>query len=242
METVGYKVKLEAFEGPLDLLLHLIKKDELDIYDISIERLTLQYMDYLNTFKRLNIPLASEFIVMASNLMYIKSRALLPKKVQPPEEDVDEDDPRWDLIRQLLEYKKFKEAAQFLEHKQAEQTSIFAKQISLDAPEDAPTGLSETSVFELVKAFQTVLKRFEEENELGEIQNDHFSVAEKIDYLMELFSAGGERGFLDLFAESSSRQEVIVTFLAMLELVKLRELGIKQEGLLGEIIIVRQKG
>ena len=108
---MDYKVKLEVFEGPLDLLLYLIKRDEVDIYDISIERIAKQYLEYMEAFQVLNIDLAGEFIVMAANLLYIKSRTLLPREQQMPEEDVDEDDPRWELIRQLIEYKKFKEAA-----------------------------------------------------------------------------------------------------------------------------------
>ena len=124
MET-DYKVKLEIFEGPLDLLLYLIKRDELDIYDISLERITKQYLEYLQAFKELNIDVAGEFVVMAANLIYLKSRSLLPVDQQPPEEDVEEDDPRWDLIRQLIEYKKFKEAAAQLQHRQLEQELIF---------------------------------------------------------------------------------------------------------------------
>ena len=126
MEDADYKVRLDIFEGPLDLLLYLIKKDEVDIQSVSIERITKQYLDYINTFKMLNIDLASEFIVMAANLMYIKSRTLLPKVEQPPEEDVEEDDPRWELIRQLIEYKKFKDAAGFLSLKETEQEDYFA--------------------------------------------------------------------------------------------------------------------
>ena len=114
MEDSDYKVQLEIFEGPLDLLLYLIKKDEIDIYDVSLERITRQYLDYIDTFKMLNIELASEFIVMAANLMYIKSRELLPKDVQPPDEQAEDDDPRWELISQPVEYKKFKEAARCL--------------------------------------------------------------------------------------------------------------------------------
>ena len=102
-----YKVKLEVFEGPLDLLLYLIKRDEVDIYDISIERITKQYLEYLETFRILDLEIAGEFVVMAANLIYIKSRNLLPVHEQPPEEEVEEEDPRWDLIRQLIEYKKF---------------------------------------------------------------------------------------------------------------------------------------
>jgi segregation and condensation protein A len=126
VEDKDYKVKLEIFEGPLDLLLYLIKKDEIDIYDVSIERITKQYLDYINTFKMLNVELASEFIVMAANLMYIKSRELLPQTQQPPDEDADEEDPRWELIRQLVEYKKFKDAAQFLGIQEVKGDEFFA--------------------------------------------------------------------------------------------------------------------
>src|SRR5918992_2561533 len=126
MET-DYKVKLEIFEGPLDLLLYLIKRDEIDIYEISLERITRQYLEYLQSFKELNIDIAGEFVVMAANLIYLKSRGLLPADQQPPEEDAEEDDPRWDLIRQLIEYKKFKEAAAELHVRELQQERIFAR-------------------------------------------------------------------------------------------------------------------
>src|SRR4030081_2830307 len=126
MET-DYKVKLEVFEGPLDLLLYLIKRDEIDIYDISLERITKQYLEYLQAFKELNIDIAGEFIVMAANLIYLKSRSLLPIDQQPPDEEAEEDDPRWELIRQLIEYKKFKEAAAQLHVRELEQERIFAR-------------------------------------------------------------------------------------------------------------------
>src|SRR4249919_2467135 len=127
MET-EYKVRLEIFEGPLDLLLFLIKRDEIDIYDISLERITRQYLEYLQAFKELNIDVAGEFVVMAANLIYWKSRSLLPVDQQPPEEDAEEDDPRWDLIRQLIEYKKFKEAAAQLQVRQLEEAGRFVRQ------------------------------------------------------------------------------------------------------------------
>src|SRR5205085_6578146 len=126
MET-DYKVRLEIFEGPLDLLLYLVKRDEIDIYEISLERITRQYLEYLQAFKELNIDIAGEFIVMAANLIYLKSRSLLPVDQQPPEEDVDENDPRWDLIRQLIEYKKFKEAAEQLHTRALEQERLFTR-------------------------------------------------------------------------------------------------------------------
>src|SRR6267143_5912306 len=126
MQT-DYKVKLDIFEGPLDLLLYLIKQDEIDIYEISLERITSQYLEYLQAFKELNIGIAGEFIVMAANLIYLKSRSLLPVDQQPPEEDAGEDDPRWELIRQLIEYKKFKEAAAELHLRELEQERIFPR-------------------------------------------------------------------------------------------------------------------
>ena len=123
MET-DYKVRLEIFEGPLDLLLYLIKRDEIDIYEISLERITSQYLEYLQAFKELNIEIAGEFIVMAANLIYLKSRSLLPADQQPPDEEAAEDDPRWDLIRQLIEYKKFKEAAAQLHRRELEHLQL----------------------------------------------------------------------------------------------------------------------
>ena len=111
LQIDAYKVNLDVFEGPLDLLLYLIKKEEVDIYEVSLEHITRQYLDYLDAFEVLNIEIAGEFLVMAATLLYIKSRTLLPQSQQMPEEDAEEDDPRWELIRQLIEYKKFKEAA-----------------------------------------------------------------------------------------------------------------------------------
>src|SRR5262250_707379 len=142
MET-DYKVKLEIFEGPLDLLLFLIKRDEIDIYGISIERITRQYLEYLQAFKELKIDIAGEFVVMAANLIYLKSRSLLPVDQQPPDEDAAEDDPRWDLIRQLIEYKKFKEAAVQLHARALEQERMFSRTGTSIAMEQAPLALGE---------------------------------------------------------------------------------------------------
>jgi segregation and condensation protein A len=234
-----YKVKLEIFEGPLDLLLYLIKKDEIGIYDVSIERITRQYLDYLDTFKMLNIELASEFIVMAANLMYIKSRELLPKSLQPPDEEADESDPRWELIRQLVEYKKFKDAAQFLGTQEVKTQDFFAASPEMPDLNAMPATVPKAGIFDLIRAFQRVLKRFEGTNELREIVNDRWTVSDKIEYLLETLPAGGRVVFDTLFSSASSRSEVIVTFLAVLELIKLSHLEIEQEHLLGQIIVVR---
>src|ERR1700756_5575760 len=164
-----YKVKLEVFEGPLDLLLYLIKRDEIDIYDISIERITRQYLEYLQAFKELKIDIAGEFVVMAANLIYLKSRSLLPLDQQPPEEDADEDDPRWELIRQLIEYKKFKEAAAELNLRALEQERIFIREAGSRPDLQEPLRLGEVGIFQLISAFQTVMKRMEARQELQEI-------------------------------------------------------------------------
>ena len=239
MEDSDYKVQLEIFEGPLDLLLYLIKKDEIDIYDVSIERITRQYLDYIDTFKMLNIELASEFIVMAANLMYIKSRELLPKEVQPPDEEADEDDPRWELIRQLVEYKKFKEAAGFLGIQEVKADELFVTTPEMPDLEAPVMSMGQVGIFDLIRAFQRVLKRFENTDDFREIVNDRFTVADKIEELLNVVPVGGRVRFESLFSSASSRGEVIITFLAMLELIKLNHLQVEQEQLLGEIVIVR---
>lgn len=238
MEDTDYKVKLEIFEGPLDLLLYLIKKDEIDIYDVSLERITKQYLAYIDTFKMLNIELASEFIVMAANLMYIKSRELLPQSQQPPDEEAEEDDPRWELIRQLVEYKKFKDAAQFLGHQESSNAELFA---ASPEPPDLSSAAAppKVGIFDLIRAFQRVLKRFEDANDLREIVDDRWTVSDKIEYLLDTVPAGGRVVFESLFTAASSRTEVIVTFLAILELIKLSHLEVQQEGIMGAILVIR---
>jgi segregation and condensation protein A len=234
-----YKVKLEVFEGPLDLLLYLIKKEEVDIYDISIERITRQYMEYLSAFQILNIDVAGEFIVMASNLLYIKSRMLLPKDQQMGEEDAEDDDPRWELIRQLIEYKKFKEAAEGLRQREALREALFPRLPAtpdLDPPENLMVG--EVGIFDLINAFQKVLKRLDSKKEdLREIFEENFTVSEKIDYVLRVTSSGVPVRFEELFSEAAGRTEIVVTFLAMLELIRMKQLRVRQEGPFGEIWI-----
>jgi segregation and condensation protein A len=237
MET-DYKVKLEIFEGPLDLLLYLIKQDEIDIYEISLERITSQYLEYLQAFKELNIDIAGEFIVMAANLIYLKSRSLLPVDQQPPEEDASEDDPRWDLIRQLIEYKKFKEAASLLQTRQLEQERMFARSgTGLEVIAAAPLPLGEVGIFQLINAFQTVLKRVEAREDFREIFGEHFTVSDKIDSILRRVAAGRPLKFSELFAEMASRVEIVVTFLALLELIRLKQVLVTQANPFDEIEI-----
>jgi segregation and condensation protein A len=167
-----YKAKLEVFEGPLDLLLYLIKKEEVDVFDIPIERVTNQYMEYLALMKLLNLELAGEFVVMAATLMYIKSRMLLPEDQQVTDTEADEgEDPRWELIRQLVEYKKFKDAALQLGRREEEQSRMFPRQgvddLLTDATEEVP--LADVSIFDLINAFNSVLKKATEREDFREI-------------------------------------------------------------------------
>ena len=237
MET-DYKVKLEVFEGPLDLLLYLIKQDEIDIYDISLERITRQYLEYLQMFKELNIELAGEFIVMAANLIYLKSRSLLPLDQQPPEEDAGEEDPRWELIRQLIEYKKFKEAAVDLHLREVEQERVFSREAAASSTLPEPLRLSEVGIFQLINAFQTVIKRIEARQDVQEIFGERFSVSEKIDAILQRVAIGSRLRFSDLFGAVVSRVEVVVTFLALLELIRLKQVRAVQKNIFEEIEIL----
>jgi segregation and condensation protein A len=234
---VDYKVKLEIFEGPLDLLLYLIKQDEIDIYDISLERITSQYLEYLQAFKELNIELAGEFIVMAANLIYLKSRSLLPRDQQPPEEDAAEDDPRWELIRQLIEYKKFKEAAVELNLRALQQEKIFVREAGSETALQEPLRLGEVGIFQLINAFQTVMKRMEARQDMQEIFSERFSVSEKIEAILQRVASGNRFRFSDLFGGAASRIEVIVTFLALLELIRLKQVRALQRNVFDDIEI-----
>ncbi|HWB60146.1 MAG TPA: segregation/condensation protein A [Chthoniobacteraceae bacterium] len=233
-----YKVKLEIFEGPLDLLLYLIKKDEVDIYDIPIERITKQYLEYLEMFKILDLDIAGEFIVMAANLIYIKSRSLLPVDQQPPDEAAEEADPRWELVRQLIEYKKFKDAAGHLQQRELAQENLFNR---VPEPPDlrAERPIGEVSIFDLIHAFQTALKRLDKKEDLREIFAENFTVSDKIELIMKMTASGVPLKFSELFAQAASRTEIVVTFLALLELIKIRQLNATQSGEFGEIELSR---
>src|SRR5581483_2868220 len=233
-----YKVKLEIFEGPLDLLLYLIKKDEIDIYDIPIERITKQYLDYMELFKILDLDVAGDFVVMAANLIYIKSRSLLPKDQQPPDEAAEEDDPRWELVRQLIEYKKFKDAAAHLQERELARENLFSRMP--DKPEAAAERpLGEVSIFDLINAFNNVLKRLNKAEDLREIFEENFTVSDKIDLIMKMTMSNVALKFSELFSGAASRTEVVVTFLALLELIRLKQIRAQQNDVFGEIEIVR---
>jgi segregation and condensation protein A len=238
MDSGEYKVKLEVFEGPLDLLLYLIKRDEVDIYDISIEKITRSYLEFMDAFKVLDLDVAGEFVVMAANLIYIKSRSLLPVSVQPPEEEAEEEDPRWELVRQLIEYKKFKDVAADLQRREIEQEAVF-RRIPENPEAAAERPLGDVSVFDLINAFNQVLKRVNRKEDLREIFEENFTVGDKIDLVLKMTSGGVPLKFTELFRETASRAEIVVTFLALLELVRMKQLRVVQVAPFADIEVIR---
>ena len=233
-----YKIKFEVFEGPLDLLLHLIKKEEVDIYEVNLTRLATQFIEYIEVMRLLDLEIAGEFLVMASTLMYIKSRELLPKDLQAPAGEEDEgEDPRWELIRQLVAYKKFKDAAAVLQEREIAQENIYPR---LPGRPDLPAPAArkpDVSLFDLINAISGVLKRIGQREGLREIFEDKWSVSEKIEYLLQLTAEQAVVKFSDLFASATSRSEVVCTFLALLELIRLKQLVCVQPEAFAEIEI-----
>lgn len=232
-----YKLQLDVFEGPLDLLLYLIKRDELDIYNIPIERVTQQYMQYLDTMQMLDLNIAGEFLVMAATLMMIKSRMLLPVE-ERPELEPEEEDPRWDLVRQLVEYKKFKDAAMHLEELALRREGVFAREgdhVQLGAEPDV--ALNDVSIFDLISAFNEALKKAPKES-VAELFADRFTVAEKVDYLSKLLVERRSVRLGEVLRGMQHRYEMVCTFLAVLELIRLKQLRAVQDRVFGDIELV----
>lgn len=229
-----YKVNLEIFEGPLDLLLYLIKKSHLNIYDIPIARITEQYLEYLEFMRLLDLGIAGEFLVMAATLMHIKSKMLLPPEETEPE--VEEEDPRAELVKKLLEYKKFKEAASYLEECETVQRKIF-KRINPSADvEPAEEIFFETSLFDLIGAFSKALKGVPRDI-FKEIIEDEFTVEGKIHDLLHVLVKNRKLSLSEMFESAKNKVEVVAIFLAVLELIRQKEIVAAQKGLFGEIFI-----
>ena len=234
-----YKVKFEVFEGPLDLLLYLIKKEEVDIYEVNLTQLATQCIEYIEVMRLLDLEIAGEFLVMASTLMYIKSRELLPVEQQVTAEGEDDgEDPRWQLIRQLVEYKKFKDAAAQLQVLETRQENIFAR-IPAKPEFDQPSVKPDVSLFDLINALNSVLKRIQKREESRDLYEDKWTVSEKIESLLNALHQRDTLKFSDLFAAATSRSEVVVTFLALLELIRLKQIVALQRQPFGEIEIYR---
>jgi len=235
-----YKVKFEVFEGPLDLLLYLIKKEEVDIYEVNLTRLATQFIEYIETMRMLDLEIAGEFLVMAATLMYIKSRELLPVDQQAQVEGEEEgEDPRWELIRQLVEYKKFKDAAAQLQSLEARQEDVFPRTPAKLEFAVESSARPEASIFDLVNAVNVVLKRFSRPEDRRDIFEDKWTVSEKIEHLMRVLSERLSVRFSELFEGVTSRSEVVVTFLALLELIRLRQITAMQREPFGEIELCR---
>ena len=231
-----YEVKLETFQGPLDLLLHLIQKNEMDIYDIPIAEITRQYLEYLDLMKALDLEVASEFLVMAATLLQIKSRSMLPAPA--PEEIEFVEGAREELVRQLLEYKRFKEAAEKLRALEMEREKIFFREADQRELENKEYTI-EASLFDLLSALRDVLSRFPDEP--MEISEEDITVEDKMDQIMTLLSEREELSFNRIFSELASKREVIVTFLAILELIRIHRLIAYQTTMFGDIILRKRK-
>lgn len=228
------KIKLDIFEGPLDLLLYLIKKEHLNIYDIPMVKVVDQYLQFLELMKLLDINVASEYLVMAANLINIKSKMLLPKEEGASE---PEDDPREELIKRLFEYEKFKEAAEFLRKREQERHKYFRRP-SAD-PQKAETYI-EASIFDLINAFKTVLQEVPKDI-FFEVVKDEFTVEEKIHDLLHLLLVKERIALGEIFTSAKNKLEIIVTFLAILELIRLKEIIAVQETLFGPVSIIRRE-
>ncbi len=231
-----YKVKLDVFEGPLDLLLYLIKKDEVNIYDIPMSRILEQYLEYIRLMKLLDLNLAGEFIVMAATLLQIKSKMLLPVEEHPLEEELEEQDPREELVKKLLEYKKFKEAAMLLRTKEEYRREHFVR-TQKETVQDGGVYF-EANLFDLISAFTKALKDVPKELFL-EVIKDEFTVEQKVHDILHFLVEKPQLILADLFGRAKHKFEAIATFLAILELIRLKEIVIMQKELFGEINIIR---
>jgi segregation and condensation protein A len=237
---MSYKIRLEIFEGPLDLLLYLIKKDHLNIYDIPIAKVTEQYLQYLNLMQVMDLNIAGEFLVLAADLMKIKSKMLLPAEESPAQEE--QVDPREELVRRLLEYEKFKEIASTLREKETVQKEVFKRpKVEIEThPAEEKETYFEASIFDLIKAFSQALKDVPKEI-FYEVIKDEFTVEEKVHTLLHLLLVTASVRVSELFSKAKNKLEIVVTFLAILELIRMKEAVVFQKDLFSEIEIGRNR-
>lgn len=234
---MSYEIKLDIFEGPLDLLLYLIRKNEIDIYNIPIALIAEQYVGYLDTMRSLNLDLAGEYLVMAATLTHIKSRMLLPASDNDSEDEEEGEDPRAELVRQLMEYQVYKEAAGFLTGRPLLERDVFKLGVFQNELPDAAKNddfLIEADLFELVEAFRRIIAGLEDKREL-QFSTEKLSLTERMNEIMESLSHKGNISFSELLIGRSNRKLIIYTFLAILELIKLRMVTARQALPFGEI-------
>jgi segregation and condensation protein A len=235
-----YPVKLQNFEGPLDLLLHLIKKHELNIYDIPIALVTQQYLEYLGLMQELDLDVAGEFLVMAATLIHIKSRLLLPRPA-PDQEGVDED-PRDALIRRLVEHQKFKAAAEMLHERETVRSAQWTRpdERVAEIAGERPEPELEVDLFSLMTAFRAVIERAKQPPQVP-LPGEQISIETRIEQMLTRLSETEACGFEDLFDDVATRADLVVTFIALLEMIRLKVIRVYQTGAFGEIRIYRRK-
>jgi len=233
-----YRIKLQVFEGPLDLLLFLIRKNELDIYDIPIESVTRQYIDALHAMQQLDLELAGDFFVMAATLMEIKSRMLLPKGLAAVDPDADDAgmDPRWELVHQLLQYKKFKEASAKLGELIALRQDLMERYVSSLSVDPLERPLKHVDRIELWNTFNVVLRRLAEKLVVGSIHDEQVTVADQMEWLLARAQTEKSFVFSRLFTEKITLRKLVATFLAVLELTRLRRLRLQQDETFADIV------
>ncbi|MBG87468.1 MAG: chromosome segregation protein ScpA [Verrucomicrobiales bacterium] len=233
-----YKVQFEIFEGPLDLLLYLVKKQEVDIYEVNLTYIAEEFIQYIEMMRKFDLEIAGEFLVMAATLMYIKSKELLPvdKQVEVDDEE-DEDDPRWELIRQLVEYRKFKDAASDFKQRELAQEDIFVRNPTKPDFKVESVKLK-LSVFDLLGAVDKILERIDAQED-REIFADRWTVSEKIEQIRSTIEKKDRVMFTELFEDAMSRSEVVATFLALLELTKLKMIVVEQGAEFSDIEICK---
>ena len=238
-DQTAYMIRTESFEGPFDLLLHLIKKNEIDIYNIPIAAITRQYLDYLDVMQELNLDIAGDFLVMASTLIQIKSRMLLPLQADEEAGEEEVEDPRAELVARLLEYQKYKEAAMDLGQRELLGRDVFARtfaapELAEIEPEEEPL---EVELYDLIEAFRRVLAEVPAET-FHEVGAEGLSIADRINELLLLLQGTEAAGFEEMFIGSATREEVIVTFLSILELCRLKMVRLSQAQSFGKIWII----
>lgn len=236
-----FAIRLPTFEGPMDLLLYLIRRSEVDIYDIPIERVTEQYIEILGSMETLDLEVAGEFFVMASTLMYIKSRMLLPKSDQGNNEDVEDDDidPRWELVQQLLEYRKFKEAAEDIRKLILSSNDLISRVGPRDAVEAVERPLKPVDRVDLWNIFNSVLRRLAERIDEGQINAEQVTVADRMELVLVRIKHKDNFLFSDLFESSTTITTIVATFLAILELTRLNKITLKQDRAFADIRCMR---
>ena len=232
-----YKIKLDQFEGPLDLLLFFIKRDELNIYDIPISRITSELLDYVNLIKLMDLEVAGDFILMASTLMHIKVRMLLPREIDERGEEID---PRADLIKALLEYKKYKEVAEDLTFLESHQRKLnYRGYFSADekiAPPEFDTLLKNISIYDLAKAFKKAIDGVKPQV-VHEIKKINISIDDQIKFILDRVLEKGEIHFLSLIHGMKEKIRIVITFIALLELTKIGKVGIKESTEFNDFVI-----